>query len=118
MREILAGIEINAMRSVAYSETYTAIPPEAAPCSTRPSSGCIDRRGAGYSKVRPDSPATGRAPPGIRLTASAKAAAMQLALENTVYDLRYDVQWRHFNTLESNDLHSDTHPDKYVIIRN
>lgn len=82
--EILAGIGANAMRSLSYSETDTVIPPEAAPapfdfnpCSTRPSSGCIDRRGAGYSRVRPDSPTTGRAPPGIRLTASAKAAAVQ-----------------------------------------
>ena len=76
------------MRSLSYSETDTVIPPLAAPApfdfnpgSTRPSSGCIDRRGAGYSRVRPDSPATGRAPPGIRLTASAKAAAVQLALK-------------------------------------
>jgi hypothetical protein len=89
MAEILAGIGTNAMRSLSYSEAVTVIPPPAAPapfdfnfCSTRPSSGCIDRRGAGYSRVRPDSPATGRAPPGIRLTASAKSAAVQLALKN------------------------------------
>ena len=45
--------------------------------AVRPSCGSIDRRGAGYSRVRPDSPTTGRAPPGIRLIASAKAVAVQ-----------------------------------------